>query len=107
MAAIVVEQRFRRQQPEPAGYEILLEIAASRRGLADALSAAADAEGLEHGSERLGGDGAFLIPGPIRLSVQPVEQGGGRDALGIAVVVEGLAQIVEKLQAVFAVVCDL
>lgn len=105
-AAIVVEARFGRQQLEPASNEILHEIATGGRGFADPLSAAADAEDLEHAGERLGSDGAFLIPRPIRLGVQPVKQGSGRDALRVTVVIEGFAQIIEELQAIFTIMND-
>src|SRR5215469_17355233 len=63
-----------------------------------------NAEGLKHSGERLSGDGAVLTPRPIWLSVQPVEQGGGRDALRVAVMVKGFTQVVEKLKTVFAIV---
>src|SRR5215471_8792762 len=99
--------RFRRQQARPLGYEVLQDIATGGRGFAYALGAAADVEGLKQEGQCLSCDGAFAIPRPVGLGVQPVEQGGGGDAFGIAVVGKGVAQIGEQPDAVPAVMGQL
>ncbi len=45
-----------------------------------------DIEGTQQVGQAVGADGAFLIPGSVRVVVQPGEQAGGRDALRLAVV---------------------
>src|SRR5215470_17502182 len=91
------------EQARPLGDEVLQDIATGGRGFAYSLGAAADVERLEQEGQSLSCDRAFAIPGPVGLGVQPVKQSGGRDALGIAVVGKGVAQIGEQLDAVPAI----
>src|SRR5215470_19085477 len=66
------------------------------------LQAGEDVEGAEDVGQLVGGDEAFLVPGSVGLVVQPDEQAGGGDALGLAVVGEGFAQFIEQSFGVLA-----
>src|SRR5215510_2751843 len=72
-----------------------------------ALETREDVEGAEDVGEAVGGDGAFLVPGSFGVMVQPGEQAGGGDALGLAVVGEGFAQFMEQSQGVLALALHL
>src|SRR5215471_17069432 len=72
-----------------------------------ALLAGEDVEGAKDVGQLVGGDGAFLVPGSVGVVVQPYEQAGGGDALGLAVVGEGFAQFKEQSEGVLALALHL
>ena len=101
-AGVAVHRRFRRQQHVPGIEEILQGVAAMGRLALFVLEPGIDIEGTQHVGQAVGGDGAFLIPGSVRVVVQPGEQTGGRDALRLAVVGESFAQFKEQIEEVLA-----
>lgn len=95
--AVEIAPEFYALVAVPGGLEVGYVVAAGHLGLAHALHPGSDAEGAEQLRQALGVDGAIGLPAAVLLAVQPVEEEGGGEALGIAVAGEAEVEVIEEL----------